>query len=126
MLVCDQVIKDQTTKKASVIGIFDRMFASAFPATHARLSVYVSVRDAIGEYRLRLEMVRTRDEMTVGRGDAQVIVTDRFEPAEWVFELVSLTFEEPGQYEFRLWANDRYVGSKSFSVLQLQGRLPYA
>jgi hypothetical protein len=126
MLVCDQVIRDQLTGKASVIGIFDRIFAAAFPATHARLTVYVSVRDAEGDYRLRLDMVRIRDGMTVGRADAPITVGDRFSPAELVFELMGLRFDESGPYEFRLWANDRYVGLKSFSVLQLQGGLPHA
>jgi hypothetical protein len=121
MLVCDQVIKDETSKKSSVIGVFDRILAVAFPASHAKLTVYVSVTDAEGSYRLRLEMVRVHDEMTVGRGEADVTVNDRFSPAEWVFDLHGLVFEEVGAYEFRLWANERFVGSKSFSVVKLQG-----
>jgi len=125
MLVCDQVIKDQATRKASLIGIFDKILAFKFPADHARLTVFVSVRDAEGDYRLRLEMVRIRDGMTIGRGEGQVSVADRFSPAEWVFELMGLRFDEPGPYEFRLWANDRHVGSKSFSVLKLEGGPPH-
>lgn len=121
MLVCDQVIKDEATKKSSIIGVFDKIFAGEFPAAHAALTVYVSVIDAEGVYRLRLEMVRVHDAMTIGRGEAEVAVGDRFSPAEWMFDLRGLVFHGPGAYEFRLWANDRFIGSKSFSVLKLQG-----
>jgi hypothetical protein len=121
ILDCDQVIRDEATKKSSLIGIFDRILATGFPALHARLTVYVSVIDAEGSYRLRLELVRVRDEMTVGRGDAEASVQDRFIPAEWIFELYGVKFEESGTYEFRLWVNDRFFGSKSLSVVELPG-----
>lgn len=121
MLVCDQVLKDEATKNSSLIGVFNRIAAIRFPATHARLTVYVSVIDAQGAYHLRLELVRLDDEMAIGRGDADVTVQDRFLPAEWMFELHGLVFEQPGEYEFRLWVNERFLGSKSLSVVQLAG-----
>jgi hypothetical protein len=117
MLVCDQVIRDQGTSKASLIGLFDRITARAFPAVHQSLAVFVSVLDAEGEYRLALELVRVRDAMTVGRGEAQVTAPDRFLPSEWIFNLQALVFQEAGKYEFRLWANGRHVASKTFSVV---------
>ena len=121
MLVCDQVIKDEKTKNSSLIGVFNSILAAGFPASHARLTVYVSVIDAQGSYHLRLELVRMSDDMAIGRGEADVSVGDRFLPAEWMFELRGLTFEQPGEYEFRLWVNDRFLGSKSLSVVQLAG-----
>jgi len=33
-----------------------------------------------------------------------------------VFQIGDLVFEGPGRYEFRLYANDRWVGSKTLNV----------
>src|SRR6185369_16003314 len=93
MLVCDQTIRDQGSSKSSLIGIFDRITARTFPARHATLTVFVSVLDAEGNYQLRLELVRIRDGMTVGRGEAQVAAPDRFLSSEWIFNLQGLVFE---------------------------------
>jgi hypothetical protein len=117
MLVCDQVIREQGTNKVSLIGVFDRITAPTLPAMHWSLAVYVTVLDAEGDYDLRLELVRVRDDMAVGRGEARVAVPDRFQPSEWIFNLQHLVFQEAGRYEFRLWANGRHVASKTFSVI---------
>lgn len=42
----------------------------------------------------------------------------RLETAEVIFRLSNLTFPAPGRYEFRLTANGRHIGSKSFGVAQ--------
>ena len=38
--------------------------------------------------------------------------------SEFVFEVEEAVFDGPGRYEFRLYANDRVIGFKSFSVVQ--------
>jgi len=55
----------------------------------------------------------------IGRGEGNFNVLDRMLPAEVLFELQGLIFDRPGRYEFNLYANDEYVGRKSFDVLQL-------
>jgi hypothetical protein len=116
LLICDHTIREFGTGKVSLIGIFHRIRAQSFPAQHPRLAVYVMVTDAQGEYAVSLQLVRLRDLMTIGRGDARLRVSDRLEPAQWVFELAGLTFEEPGSYEFRVVANGQYLGSQPFRV----------
>ena len=86
---------------------------------HASLCVYANLSDAQGHYRLRLELVRGNDMTVIGRGEGNFNVLDRMLPAEVLFELQGLIFDRPGRYEFNLYANDEYVGRKSFDVLQL-------
>lgn len=119
MLVCDLAIREEGTGKASLIGVFEQIWSRVFPCAHPRLSVFAMVSDAQGEYTVRLELVRLSDLMTVGRAEAVIPVENRLAPAEWIFELRDLIFVQPGQYEFRLWADDRIVGHKNFSVLEL-------
>jgi hypothetical protein len=39
-------------------------------------------------------------------------------PGELIFTLENLGLEWPARYEFRLYANDRFVAGKAFTVVQ--------
>lgn len=119
MLICDLAIREEGTGKTSLIGIFEEINTARLPARHPSLAVYAKVTDAQGDYALRLQLVRLEDLMTIGEGRAQVTVTDRRAPTEITFTLGGLVFERAGEYEFRLYANDRFVGQKSFGVVHL-------
>jgi hypothetical protein len=57
------------------------------------------------------------DDHLIGEGSAQVSI-DR-PNAEIVFDMRNLVFPHEGQYDFRLFANDRFVGSKPFTVVKV-------
>jgi uncharacterized protein DUF6941 len=118
MLTCDYTIRDAATGKVSLIGIFEAIQASDFPVLHPTLCVYVNMSDLAGQYSLRLEFLRVEDNVALGRGDMTVAFADRMRPAEVIFDFRNLAFERAGRYEFRLTANDRYVGSKLFDVVR--------
>ena len=54
----------------------------------------------------------------IGSAEADLKVRDLMLPAEFVFELQALVFDRPGRYQFDLYVNDDFVGSKSFRVLE--------
>jgi len=118
MVICDQTIQDQATGKTTLAGIFETVSAYQFPALHGILCVYAKLTDTQGEYRIRLELVRLEDLRVIGQGQLRATFSDRMAPAELIFQVGSLLFQGPGRYEFRLYANDRWVGSKSLSVVQ--------
>ena len=117
MLICDLAIREEGTGKVSLIGIFENIGASQFPISQ-RLCVYVKLVDAEGEYEIRLELVRIEDLQILGQGQFRGTFQDRMTPAEIAFDL-ALSFDRPGRYEFRLHANNKWVASKSFSVVQV-------
>ena len=118
MLICDATFQDEASGKTSLIGVFETVSAFQFPARHGRLSVYAKLTDAQGEYRLRLELVRLEDLRVVGQGQFGATFADRMTPVELSFQVWDTFFEAPGRYEFRLYANDRWVGSKSLNVVR--------
>ena len=119
MLICDLAIREEGSGKISLIGIFENISAIKFPTQHALLCVYAKLIDAQGDYELRLELVRLEDFQVIGEGRLQAAFADRRVPVEFVFQLAGLVFERPGGYEFRLYANNRSVGQKSFNVVQV-------
>ncbi|MFB3818719.1 MAG: hypothetical protein ACE147_13740 [Candidatus Methylomirabilales bacterium] len=116
MLICDQTFQDEQSGKMTLVGVFETVRAYQFPARHGRLCVYAKLADVQGEYRLRLELVQLEELKIVGQGQFSATFSDRMTPVELSFQVLDTVFERAGRYEFRLYANDRWVGSKTLTV----------
>jgi len=124
MLLCDLTLREHGTGKMSLIGIFENISAARFPVVHRALTVYAKLGDAEGDYAIRLELLRLDDNHMVAQGTLRASFGDRMTPGELTVNLENLGFERPGRYEFRLYADDRFVASKSFTVIQTQAGSP--
>lgn len=126
MLICDYVITEQGTKKKSLIGIFESIGAGKFPFVHPYLSVYVKLTEARGTYTFRLDLVSLKKDTVIGQGATpkEINITDPLKSHELVFNLRGLRFSEPGEYEFRMYANDSIFAQKTFYVRELPKKNP--
>jgi len=124
MLLCDLTIREHGSGKISLIGVFENISAARFPVVHRALSVYAKLTDAEGDYTIRLELVRLDDSQVVAQGALKATFPDRMTPGELIFNLENLGLERPGRYEFRLYAGDRFVAAKSFTVVQSPAAAP--
>ena len=120
MLVCDYVITEQGTNKKSLIGIFENINAAQFPCVHYSLTVYIKMTEARGSYVIRLELIDLRDEKIVAKAETprEIIIADPLAAHELVFGWKGLSFPHAGEYEFRVFADDRFFGQKTFHVVQ--------
>src|ERR1700751_1403737 len=109
MLLCDLTIREHGTGKISLIGVFENISATTFPVVHRALSVYAKLADAEGEDAIKLELVRLDDRRGAAGGLLRATFADRRTPGELIFNLENLGFERAGRYEFRLYAEDRFV-----------------
>lgn len=126
MLICDQALIEEATAKSTLVGVFETISAFQFPARHGPLCVYAKLTDAEGQYRIRLDLVRLEDLSTIGQGQFSATFGNRMSSAELVFQIYGLTFSEPGRYEFRLYANNRWMGSKALNVVRAPEPKPQA
>jgi len=124
MLICDQAVQEGATGKTSLVGIFENVSAHQYPAHCGLFTVYAKLTDAQGEYRIRLELISLGDFTVIGQKEFRATIADRMVPAELVFQIAGLVFEKPGRYEFRLYANERWVGSKSLYFVQARDPVP--
>ena len=123
ILICDQAIREVGTNKVTLVGIFERISSSVFPFDWVRGgTVYARLTDAQGMYSMRIELVRLEDDQAVGREDFQVTLENRMRVQEIITEFGQLRFEHPGTYEFRLFANDRYLGGAILDVVDLEAQ----
>ena len=76
--------------------------------------------DGEGSYTFRMDYVQVRTDKVLTQGQMPGITFDsRFSIVELLLDPPPVPIPEAGQYEFRIWANDRYVGSTRFTAEQL-------
>jgi hypothetical protein len=116
MLICDYVITETETNKKSLIGIFESINAVNFPCVHHFMSVYIKMTDANGAYRFHLELVDLKANTVIATGEIphEIKIDSPLASHELVFNLKGLRFLHPGEYEFRIYANNRIFGQKTF------------
>jgi hypothetical protein len=110
VLVCDTTAEDPTTKKKSLIGIFDRLWAVRFP-TQRPVSVYVRLTDAEGFYQFKVKFVQTDTGVTLAEATGEANFEERLTGSDLVLAFPPLPMPAPGRYEFQVWFNDVFLGS---------------
>jgi hypothetical protein len=116
-LVCDVAVTDPSTGKPSLIGIFDRISLGRFPGARP-MSVYFRVTDAEGRYPMRVDFVRAESDTLIARVEGEMNAENRTQSLGVHYDFPPLPLEQPGRYEFRIYASDMYLGSAAVEARQ--------
>jgi len=119
ILVCDLVLRDEATKKLSLIGLFNRISAAEFPCRHPQIHVFISLTDGHGTSPAELRLVHRRTEETLAALQGQVHFPSPNAVVEMNFDVHGTMFPEPGQYSFDFFCSGELIGSRPFEVTQL-------
>ena len=120
ILVCDSGIIDRNSGKKTLVGIFDRVIAKEFP-TSRWLSVYFKLSDAQGNYRFKVQyaQVKTGKILVEARTEKPQTIESRLDIFDSLISFPrALPIPEAGQYEFRLSANDMFLGRIAINAAQ--------
>jgi hypothetical protein len=114
--------------KLNVLGIFDRIAASAFPTVHPRMVFAFRVQSDYADSGQPFSVrVRLMDEDggvlfdASGEMVAPPVQPGEFSTANQVFTLVGVQFERPGSYKFVINVGDLPTSETLFAVVQAQG-----
>ena len=119
IVVCDTIIEDRNTGKKSLIGIFTHLASKAFPCNYPSMSIYFCVTDAAGNYAFSLKLVHLDEDKQIAEGTLPTIeIKDRLQIVDYGITMLRVQFQAPGRYDFRLFANDEFIGNKDFVVIQ--------
>ena len=118
-LICDQVSEDRTTGKKTVVGVFDAVWVMEFPGTHSPAALYIRLIDCEGNYDCKIEFVRVSTQEVVMEIEGSLESLDRNVYVEMTTPLPPLPLPAAGQYEFRLWMNNMFVGNARFTARQV-------
>jgi len=120
MLVCDQIITDRLTGKQSLIGMFSRIHAIGFPATHAQLCVFVALTDGHGKTELTIRIVDSNEARPpIVEGKGAVNFMDPRAIANLFLQFHGLTFPVPGEYRVQLFSDGRLLREARLELVQL-------
>ncbi len=125
LIICDQIITDRVTGKQSLIGMFSRVHARGFPATHAQLCVFVTLTGGHGETELLIRLVdsaESRAPIVVGKG--AVRFQDPRAVANLVLQFNGLTFPAAGEYRVQLLAHGELLREARLEMVQHQTPKP--
>jgi hypothetical protein len=114
-LVCDVAAIDPSSRKPTLVGVFDRLQVRRFPASRS-MTVYFKVTDAEGLYEMRVKFVRVGNEQGLAEAMGEIRAEDRLSSYGMTVPFPPLPFESPGPYEFQIWLNEMYLGGASLMV----------
>jgi len=123
-LVADGVIQDRATGKWSVIGVFDQIYAAAFPCFHPVVAIYVKLSDALGRYTVRVEFRDADDGIASVFEGIEFEVSDRAKAVEFGVTTQHLPLKKAGRYQFQLYLNGEYAAAATLDVMQIKGQPP--
>jgi hypothetical protein len=109
-LVADVVATDPSTNKKTIVGVWDVLHSQKFP-TARQFFLYVKLADAQGHYQARFQFVRLEGDQPIAEAVTEFDITDRLLSADFAVQFPALLLPEPGRYEFRIFANDVFIGS---------------
>ena len=124
--ICDAIIRDEATKKVSLIGLFNTIKANSLPCTHPQVHVHVALTNGHGKYKTEVRFVSMKTDKPVAgmQGDLE------FPSPLHVVELNAcwqgLRFEEAGVYLVQVLCGDETVGERKFRVVGPQQEIPPA
>ena len=109
-IVADQVFR-QDTGKWCIIGVFDQIRARSFPAIHPSLGIWMKRSDAMGDYRMRVELHDSADRCLGRLPEMGFRVEDRLKEPEIGFTTFHLLLPCAGTYFLKLFFNEEPAGS---------------
>ncbi len=125
-MICDQIIEDKKTHKKSLIGIFNQIGAARFPCRHPQMAVYVSLTEGRQSYDVRLRVGAEDNGQTIAELNGKIEFANIHAVAELNFNLVNLSFPQPGLYSIEFYCDDVLILERRFQVLQIQPNQPQA
>ena len=123
-LVCDHA-KTTDDGKLDVHGIFNELYAPAFPALQNQMVLVLAVewsRSDSGRYRFRVELIDPDDKPTLsveGHTDVDSRPEDR-PPARTrlILPLEKVVFPKPGTYRFKVQLKGKWHEGPSLHLIQ--------
>jgi len=117
-IVCDVAVKDPSTGKVSLIGIFDRISVLNFP-TKRPLSLYVKLTDAEGNYDFNVKYVQVESMKNLAGAGGSFVFKDRLASSDLFISFPPLPIPEEGRYEFQIWANSVFLGRAFIDAIKM-------
>lgn len=120
IVFCDQIYRDEVTKKLIIVGVFNVIRAESFPCSHQSMSVLFTLTNGHGEYDLCLSIENAKTGCPVAEVKGPLKLIDPLQIVDFNVELGKLTFSEPGKYWVCIKFGEETVRQRPFFVEQIK------
>ncbi len=121
--LCDMAFLSKDGK-LNIIGIFENITVSRFPARHPRMTLVMNLFLTKGAHPFKVRMVKDNDNSTVTQVEGNIEFNGDKGNAGLINEFVDITFHEAGKYSLEIWVDNEPIGDNgklNFVILE-QGK----
>lgn len=119
MIICDQIIREEGTRKISLLGLFNRISSKGFPCVHSRMHVYVAVTNYEGQADCELKFTDTSGKEIV-KFSAPLNFPNKLAVVEMNFCMNNIPLPSAGMYHFDFIINGELIGHRKFKIEQIK------
>jgi hypothetical protein len=116
MALCDYVIVEEGTAKASLIGCFDSVVVPTFPSPPRDFSFAAELTGAHGRGRVSLDIRRPDSDESIWWTYADVYFRDRLFVVRYRTRVTDCSFPVAGRYAVMLFVDGELVGQRILAV----------
>jgi hypothetical protein len=118
VIICDDIFKDQMSGKIAIWGSFNNIVTSKLPATHPRMSIFVTITNGRGQRNLAvcIENARTSESIVEISGPMQF--RSPLDIIDLVIGLHRVNFSEYGKYWVAVKEDGRLLAQRPFMVMK--------
>ena len=111
--VCDSVVLDQRTGRASVLNIFETINAPKYPATHHSMTFFSELTNGHGKVDINVKLVDVQeDDRAIAEVKSEVVFANVKQICRCILTFGGVTFPKKGEYRFQLFLNRELAGER--------------
>lgn len=115
-LICDDV-RQEIGGKISLMGIFENIYSSQFPAVHPRLAIMNEWSDGIGEFDALLRILSPDRKTVLREARTPLRLSDARLRHRDISIHLNIEFKEPGTYWIENYLDGLLVNSMPLQVI---------
>ncbi|MEW6108320.1 MAG: hypothetical protein AB1632_04005 [Nitrospirota bacterium] len=118
-IICDDA-RQETGGKISLMGLFENIYASKFPAVHPRLAIINEWAEGRGEFEVRMQFLSPDRETVIRESSTRINLHDvNFRHRE-VSIYLNIDFKAPGTYWIQNFLDNELMSSIPLKVVQVK------
>ena len=119
IIVCDDLYRDERTKKLVIVGTFNQIHGTSFPFAYpGKLCVLLSLTNGRGEFELSISVEHAATEKPVLEIKGNMKIENPMSVVDVDTQLRGVTFPVPGKYWIVACADGERIGQRPIVVAQ--------
>lgn len=128
MILCDTVVVDRATRKATLFGLFETVLATSFPTRVPQMTVFAELTDGHGKTPITLKYCRMTgdglDGALIKSEDIEVSFLDPRQVVPLILGLAPIDFPEPGECRIMLAVEEVVFAERRILARPIAGKPP--